>query len=201
MRIRSAAGKLVVTALVGILSAAGITSAGRATDPRPPLQPNSVAVQPSILNGNAARSAANLRLTKAQEQSVERQIAKRLDEVEDSKRVSFNELAWKDGDVEVLETLPVPGVIEPMAGDCPYLYFCVYQHAGFGYPRDAYWNCGRARVPPGVTSLHNHQTIDTQTQVRNPTTGSFDAMTVAAPSQVSFVGWALNDIIAEVIVC
>jgi hypothetical protein len=187
----------LLTAALVLVGLAGVSSAAPSRD-----QSASAPVgQPSVLNGNAVTAASELHLTVEQQTTLERQIAGQLQAVPNATRVSLNELAWTDGGVRVVLTVPVPGMVVPLAADCPFQWVCVYQNQDFGYPRAAFFHCGNAAIPTtiGVSSWHNNQTNNTASWLLNASGTSLQ--NTRALSKVSFVGAPSNDQARIIHVC
>lgn len=139
-------------------------------------------------------------LTTAQRTELDAQIAHHLKITPGAERVAFNELAWQDGNVHVVLTLPVPGQAINAAADCPALRVCLYEGDNFGYPRQAFLNCGDAAVDNiGVTSWHNNQTNDTESWLMGPFLVNLQSS--RALSKVSYVGVSANDRTRRIHVC
>jgi hypothetical protein len=134
-----------------------------------------------------------------QQTDVERQIAHQLSTNPGAKRISANEVAWRDGTVDVVVTVPTPGV-EPAAANCPSTKVCVYEGANFGGLRQDFRNCGTATIAiNGVSSWHNNQTTNTTSWLL--TILGSNLQSTQAVSKVSYVGDGSNDQAKFIHVC
>ena len=148
----------------------------------------------------AAAATGGYQQTDVRQQSdVERQIAHQLSANPGAKRISANEVAWRDGTVDVVVTVPEPGA-EPLAANCPSTKVCVYEGANFGGLRQDFYNCGTAAITVnGVSSWHNNQTTNTTSWLLTVLGGNLQS--TQAVSKVNYVGDGSNDLAKFIHVC
>ncbi len=145
-----------LTATILVTPAAGL-NAGRTSDPTIP----------------------EIDLTAAEQQALQTQIDRHLDEYGGGKQVGINEITYHGG--RTILTLPLPGETKARAVDepptalgtanCSYEYACLWSDTNFNGQRLASAACRTltlgAPFNPSTASIHNNQTPGTQTMILN----------------------------------
>jgi hypothetical protein len=148
-----------------------------------------------------ASSADSSSVTPKADPNMEQQIAHQLSVTPGAKRVSPTEVAWKDGNVDVVVSYAAPGNAASGTPDCPSLWVCVYHDENFGYPRQAFTKCGTSTILSAiaVSSWHNNQTNETVSKLYDAAGQVLQSS--RAVSKVDFVGVGSNDLARTILVC
>ncbi|MEV6242441.1 hypothetical protein [Lentzea sp. NPDC051838] len=153
----------------------------------------------AMLSSATSATAGPADLADALRAELDTQIADQLKQHPAARRTSVNELAWQDGTVDVVLTLPIPGQTKALAPDCPFRSVCVYEDSQFNGRRLTFTKCGTASIGFLTSSWHNNQTVNTESWLIGPFGPNLQSN--LAPSKVSYVGDPANDAAIAIHVC